>query len=163
VGGRCTHVWDCIQKLTSPNYISGVSESVGTGVWKLAWKDRQLREDQRRTSVELQRASTRERWSQVSGERGNTNSYLRLRAIQIIRDTFLAYFRPSPRVWRASPLVFQKSTHCITFKKAGKYTKIWFKILVKMSRDTLANPLPPSCGIWWHSPVHPPTRVSRII
>jgi hypothetical protein len=43
-------------------------------------------------------------------------------------------------------------------KKTSLNTKIWFKILEKISRDTLVNPFPSSCDIWWHCNVPPSQR-----
>ena len=50
-----------------------------------------------------------------------------------------------------------------TAEEGAKLTKYCPKILKKMSRDTLVNPLPPLCVIWWQCLEPPPPKVSRII
>ncbi len=93
-----------------------------------------------------------------------------LGAIQIIRDTFLDNFRPPPPpcvIWWHIPVHppprvtwhLNCSKNYVLKHFLRQNTSIFFK---KMSRDILANPLPPPCDIWWHNPVPPPI-VSRII
>jgi len=60
-------------------------------------------------------------------------SFVHWGAIQKICDTFSADFR----------LPFPHVSFGDTGADPGQNTKIWFKILEKMSRDTLANPLHP--------------------
>jgi len=50
-------------------------------------------------------------------------------------------------MWR-DILIFQKNS-LFHSKKQAKIQKYSSKLSKKMSRDTLAQPLP--CGIWWHS------------
>jgi len=56
--------------------------------------------------------------------------------------------------------LFLNSKFSFQKQRAIRNTKIWLKN-GKMSRYTLANPLPPLFVIWWHCP--DPPRVSRII
>jgi hypothetical protein len=67
--------------------------------------------------------------------------------------------RPSPMchlvtLERTPGSDFPKKLAFFLWKSRPKY-KNMAQNFGKMSRNTLANPLP--CGIWWHCPVHPPT------
>jgi len=68
-----------------------------------------------------------------------------LGAIQIIRDKFWPFLIPLPPspVWR-NILIFPKD---IAFSVG--ICNFYPKIVPKLSRDTLFNPLPPPCVIWW--------------
>jgi len=66
-----------------------------------------------------------------------------LGAIQILRGTLLVYFRPPPP---RCDFDFPKKLAFFLQKRGPKYKKM-AQNFGKMSRVTLTNPLPPSCGI----------------